>query len=182
MSAKEEKKPEQPPPEVDKPVAKSGGLPIKTIGIVGVVMLLEAAALFVLFKAMRPKATHAEVDPSQLVTVTGDKTIEIKVVDDKFQNLQTGKVWLWDLAIFIQTKERNRETVENKLKQRNAEVLEEISRIISRAQHTQLKEPDRQALNRQLSAMFEKIFGNDDKGEPLIERVMIPKARGFQIE
>jgi hypothetical protein len=119
------------------------------------------------------------VPKEELKTEDDKKTQEVLVVDEKFQNLQTGRVWIWDVSVFVQSRARNSPRVEELLEQRKAEISEEISRIISRAQHAQLKEPDRLTLNRQITAALTKIFDVDEKGEPLIERVLIPKCRGF---
>jgi hypothetical protein len=64
-------------------------------------------------------------------------------------------------------------------------VREGISQIFSRAQHAQLKEPERLTLNRQITTFLAKLIeeeaptaeaGEEDK---LIDRVLIPKCRGF---
>ena len=83
--------------------------------------------------------------------------------------------------IVVQVKQRNSEAVENTLAQRQAEIKEEVSRIFARAQLSQLKEPERQTLNRQLSSALTKIFGSDEKGESLIDRVLIPRCIGAQL-
>lgn len=177
MAAKKDEKP-APAPAAEAAPAKKG-LPIKMIGIVGVIMVFEAVVVFVAFSAMGPKQAAAKVDEHAIVADTSDTTVEIQIADEKFQNMQTGRVWLWDVSVFVQVKQKNQEKVEARLKQRNAEVKEELSRIISKAQHVQLKEPDRQTLLRQFGATLNKIFENDEHGDPLIERVLIPRCRGF---
>ncbi len=177
MSAKKDDKPQAAPAGDAAPAKK--GLPIKTIAIVAVVMVVEAIAVFMILSMMGPKKVEAHVDEHAIVADHSDSTVEIQIADEKFQNLQTGRVWLWDIAVFVQVKQKNQEKVEATLKQRNAEVKEEISRIISRAQHVQLKEPDRQTLLRQFTAALNKVFENDEHGAPVVERVLIPKCRGF---
>lgn len=177
MAAKKDEKPAAAPAPEGAPPKKK--LPIKMIAIIAVVMALEAVGAFMVFSMMGPKKAEAHVDEHALVADQSDTTVEIQIVDEKFQNMQTGRVWLWDAAVFVQVKQKNQEKVEARLKQRNAEVKEELSRIISRAQHVQLKEPDRQTLVRQFTAALNKIFESDEHGHPLIERVLIPKCRGF---
>jgi len=155
------------------------GLPMKMIAIVAVIMVVQLVVVVGVMKALGPKKSHAEVPKEELKTEDDKKTQEILVVEEKFQNLQTGRVWIWDVSVFVQARARNAARVEELLEQRKAEISEEISRIISRAQHAQLKEPDRLTLNRQITAALTKIFDVDEKGEPLIERVLIPKCRGF---
>lgn len=175
--AKDKAEKPAPPPAEAAPAKK--GLPIKTIGIVGVIMALEGAAIFAFFTMIGPKKTHAEVEHVEIKSDDGQQIQEVQIVDDKFQNLQQGKVWFWDTAVFVQVKKKNAEQIEKLLEQRNAEVKEGISQIISRAQPAQLREPDRQTLNRQFSGFLNKLFGNDAEGKPLVERVLIPRCRGI---
>lgn len=167
MSDKKDAKPAAPAAEAKKDGEgeKKGGGPIKLIGIVGVAMAIEAGALFMVFKSMKPKEAHADTKAVAVLNPEGEKLTEVKAVEDKFQNLQTGKVWFWDVAVYVQTKQKNAEIVKKRLEQRTAEISEEVSRIIARAQHAQLKEPDRQTLSRQVTAVIMKIFeGVEERG------------------
>lgn len=156
------------------------GLPIKTIGIVAGIMLLEAVAVvMVLGMFGGPKESKAEADPHALVEDDSNKTQETELVDEKFQNLTTGRVWVWDVAVYVQVKNKNAEHVKEVLEQRGAEIKEGVGQIISKAQHSHLKEPERQTINRQFAVFLEKVVGQDTEGKPLIERVLIPKCRGY---
>jgi hypothetical protein len=79
----------------------------------------------------------------------------------------------------VKVKKKNEAIVAEQLKRREAEIKEEVSRVFSRAQHSQLKEPGKETLNRQLTALVHKIFGTDAEGTPRVERVLIPRCRGF---
>jgi flagellar basal body-associated protein FliL len=158
---------------------KKGGLPIKTIAIVAVVMALEAGALVFLLGLGSPKASKAE-DGHELVHDDSNELEEVEIIaDETFQNMQTGQVWVWGISIYAQVKKKNVEFVDNVLGQRQAEVREGISQIVGRAQHTQLKEPDRQTLNRQVSALLEKVIKPDEDGKARIERLIISKCTGY---
>lgn len=168
--------------EAAKPEAEAApkkGLPVKTLGLVGVIMAIEAGAIIAVFSMMGPKTSHAEVAHAELKNDDSNTPQEVQVVEDKFQNLQQGKVWYWDVAAYVQVKKKNAEQVENILKQRNAEIKEGLSQIIGRAQPAQLKEPDRQTLNRQMLAYLTKVLGNDADGHPLVDRLLIPRCRGI---
>lgn len=179
----EKKKEAAPPAAPAEGTPKKGGLPIKTIAVVAVVMVVEAVAVFLVFSMMAPKPTQAHVDPATVHEDDSDQTAEIAIVSEsaesKFQNMQTGKVWLWELNIYVQVKNKHAEKVETILAARKAEIQEEISRIVARAQHPQLKEPDRATLNRLITASLNRVFGTDDNQKPLIERVLIPLCRGW---
>ena len=166
------------PAEPAPPPAKK--LPIKTLAIVAVLMAVEAGAVVFAMGLLGPRASHAETDAAELVEDDSEDTVEIEVASEKYQNLSTGRVWVWDLSVFMQVKNKNAETVQAVLEQRKAEIGEGLGQIVSRAQHAQLKEPERQTLIRQISAFLERIRGmTDADGKPLVERIMIPKCRGF---
>jgi hypothetical protein len=89
------------------------------------------------------------------------------------------RVWVWEAAIYARVKNKDAAAVQAILDRKGAEIKEGISQIIGRAQLAQLKEPDRQTLNRQFSTFLDKLLAGDSGADPLIERVLIPKCRGF---
>ncbi|MBX3357228.1 MAG: hypothetical protein KF745_02250 [Phycisphaeraceae bacterium] len=176
-----DKKSESKPQASTTEEAPKRGLPIKTIGIVAGLMIAEAAGVYFLLGATSPATSDAQVTHG-LHDDESEKTAEVLIVEDKFQNLQTGKVWLWDAAIYVQVKQKNVERVEKELERRNAEIKEQVSQIFSRAQHAQLKEPDRQTLNRQLNNYLQDLFSSKSDEHPVIERLIIARCRGFPAE
>lgn len=165
-------------------VAAKRGLPIKMIGVVGGIMVAEAVVVALFFSMIGPKKTHAAVEHDEHAVKTDDGTTvqEVMIVEDKFQNLQQGKVWFWDISVYVQVQKKNAEQVKKVLESRGNEVKEEIGRIIGRAQPAQLREPDGQTLNRQFTAYLSKVLGQDAEGKPLIEKVIVPKLRGIRGE
>ncbi len=181
MSDKKEKPPAAAPAEEKAPA--KGGLPIKLIGVIGAVMVAEAVAVALFFSMIGPKKAAAVDVPEHGIHEDDSQQVqEILIVEDKFQNLQQGKVWFWDIAVYVQVQKRNSEQVEKALESRGNEIKEEIGRIIGRAQPAQLREPDGQTINRQLTAYLNKVFGNDSADKPIIERVVVPKLRGIRGE
>ncbi|MBX3386103.1 MAG: hypothetical protein KF768_06005 [Phycisphaeraceae bacterium] len=157
---------------------KKGGLSIKTIGVIGAVMALEAGALYFVFGMSGAKKSSADVH--MLVHDDSEELDEIEIISDEiFQNMQTGKVWVWSISVYAQVKRKDVEYVETVLAQRRAEVREGLSQIVGRAQHAQLKEPDRQTLNRQFSALIERIVKPDEQGKPRVQRLLISKCTGY---
>ncbi|MCC6676952.1 MAG: hypothetical protein IT436_07400 [Phycisphaerales bacterium] len=154
--------------------------PIKVIGLVAVLMIAEAAGVFVIVSATAKKPAAAEAAHIDgLGEADHDASVEIPLLDEKFQNMQTGGVWIWDAEIILKVKEKNSEFVATQLENRAAEIKEGIAMIFRRAQHNQLKEPGLETINRQLTAYINKLIGSDAENQPRIERVMIPKCRGF---
>lgn len=154
-------------------------LPIKTIGIVAGLMVAEAGAVFTIFGAGGPKASHGETPEAVLHDDESEKTSEIELVNDKFQNMTTGQAWVWQISIYLQVKNKNAERVEAVLEQRRAEIREGISQIVGRARHTQLTEPEKQTLTRQVASYLEKLDGMTDDNKSIIERVIFADCRGF---
>lgn len=161
------------------PAAKKRKLPLKTVGAVAGVMILEAAVLVGVLGITGPSKGEASEAEHSLVDDEAEQTLEVLIAEEKFQNLQTGRVWIWDTSVYVQVKAKNAEHIEHTLERRNAEIKEGLSQIVSRAQHAQLKEPDRQTLNRQITVFLEGVFATDSDGKSQIERVLIPKCRGF---
>lgn len=185
-----DKKPDAAPKKDEAAAAAAGAdaapagkkLPIKTIGIVAVLMIAEAAGVFFILGASKPKSSGAATEPAHLVDNEADKTQEIELLTDKFQNLTSGHPWMWDISIFLQVKNKNSEAVQGVLEQRQAEIKEGMSQLVGRARHSQLTEPERQTLTRQVTSYLEKLEGLTVDGKPLIERVIIAKCRGFQAD
>jgi flagellar basal body-associated protein FliL len=176
-----QEKPAEGSPAADAP--KKKGLPLKTIIIIAALMLVEGVGVFFVFGALGgPKSSKAETNTKELAHDDSDETSEIRLLekeDEKFQCHSSGQVWVWTVSVYIQVKNKNSEHVEHVLETRKAEIKEGLSQIIGRAQIAQLKEPERQSLNRQITALLEKIMGQDTEGKPLIERILIPTCSGY---
>jgi hypothetical protein len=156
--------------------------PFKMIGIVAGIMLLEAAGVYVLVGMTGPRAQTAVAEIKGHDQAEQAQAVEIELVDDKFQNMQTGRVWIWDTQIVLKVKKKNQQIVELALAQRASEIKEGVAQIMRRAQHSHLREPELTTLNRQLTAYLDKTFGPDADGNSRVERVLIPKCKGFQME
>ena len=65
------------------------------------------------------------------------------------------------------------------LENKAAEIKEGVAMIFRRAQHSQLKEPGLETINRQISAYVNQAIGKDAEGHERVVRVVIPKCRGF---
>lgn len=165
-------------PKSDAPAKK--GPPIKAIGAVAAIMAVEAGAVFMIAKMTGPKAAEASETHIEGADQTDhEATVELPLIEEKFQNMQTGRVWIWDSEIVLKVRKKNEEFVQGVLDNRAAEIKEGVSMIFRRAQHSQLKEPGLETINRQLAAYLSQIIGKDADGKERLERVVIPKCRGF---
>lgn len=162
--------------EEDSP-KKGGGL--KVMVIVAVLMLAEAGGLFVLIKGM---GGPSAADASQLEGLEGtgeEAPVEIMLVEDRFQNMQTGRVWEWRTQIYLRIRQKNISEINRVMERDAASIKEGISMIFSRAQDRHLREPGRETLIRQLTTYLNEVFGLDADGLPRIDRVIIPELKGF---
>lgn len=154
-----------------------GGLNPMVIGIVAALMIVEGAAVAGFFMmAGGPKEAEAaleEGDPN------ADLSVELELVKEQFQNMQTNRVWLWDTEIYMKVLAANEESVAGQLERRSAEIKSGIAEIVRRSSHSQLREPGLETLTRQVSAYVHTIFGDDAEGEPRVERIIIAKCKGF---
>jgi flagellar basal body-associated protein FliL len=180
MADKKDAKSAEKPAEAEAP--KKKGLPIKTIGIVAGVMIVEAIAVVTVFKVISPKTSHA-AEHAEIQNNDGDTPKELKVVDDRFQNMRNTESWMWQISVAVKVKKRHADKVESILKSREAEVKDGIRKIVGTADHNQLKEPKSETLTRQISAFLNTIVPVDEKtSEPLIESVLIPRCFGVAAE
>jgi flagellar basal body-associated protein FliL len=161
--------------------AKKG--PGKTVGIVAALMIAEAAGVYFIMQATGPKQAEAtDVAIEGADVHVEESSVELPLMDDKFQNLQTGRVWVWDAEIVLKVKSKNESFVSEQLQSRGAEIKEAVSMIFRKAQHSHLKEPGLETLNRQLTAYVSEMLGKDSDGNERFERVVIPKCKGFPAE
>jgi flagellar basal body-associated protein FliL len=183
MAESDKKKDEKAPVAPAAEGSAKKGPPIKLIGIVAGLMLAEAAGVYIFVGMTGGHAQTAEAKVEGAEEKAAQETTEIELVDDKFQNMQTGHVWVWDVAIALKAKQRNAKYINEQLEKRSAEISEGISQIIRRAQHSQLIEPELTTLNRQIAAYLDTIIKPDDSsGTSRIDRVLIPKCKGLQID
>lgn len=181
---KEDAKPAAPaetaPAEGAAPAKKKS--PIATIGLVAGIMVAEAAVLYVLLGKTSAQPATAEAHVAGHDEAEKKETVEIELLDEKFQNMQTGKTWMWDVQIVLKVKQKNEELITPELEKRASEIKEGLAQVFRRAQHSHLVEPELITVNRQVHAFMDRLLGLDPEGHSRIERVLIPRCRGIQIE
>ena len=150
------------------------GNPMILVGVVGVLMLLEAVGVYALVTMMGPKSSEAatELDPT---IAESERLMEVLLVEDRFINMQTGRVWQWAATVHLKVRNKNLEQVQSEMERRQAEGSEGIAEIISAAQERHLREPNKETVRRQFTAFVNGIFGEDAEGDPLIEQIVISR-------
>ena len=184
MSDKPEKK--APAPEAAKEAVeaapKKGGLNVKLIGIVAGIMIAEGAVVYFVAGATGPKPVAADVQKKDGHDEDHEASVEIPLLEDRFQNMQSGRAYIWDASIVLKVRKKDEEFVTNTLKQRAAEVKEGVALIFRRAPHNQLLEPGLETVNRQIMAYLNEVIEHDSDEKPRVMRIIIPKCKGFPAE
>lgn len=154
--------------------------PIKLVAIVGAIMVIEAVGVFMVVGATgkKPADAHAE-EIKGAEHADAEQSVEIPLVDDKFQSMQGSQIWIWDVNVVLKAKKKNEEMISKALDAQAAEIHEAVAMIFRRAQLLQLREPGLETINRQVSAYMSKLLGKDPEGKDRFERVVIPKCKGF---
>lgn len=153
--------------------------PVLTLAIVAAVMVLEAvgAVGFIMFSGGgAAEASANSIEGAE--EAEAEQTLEITLVEGRFQNLSMTQAWTWQIDVVLQVKKKNEAAVTADLERRKAEITEGVALIIRRSAHAHLTEPGLETLHRQVSAYVEQTFGFDPDGDPLVERVIIPKCQG----
>ncbi len=166
--------PQQQPSE---PAAAQGGRSFKLIAVILGIMLAEAGAVIGFLSLTGPSRSDA-AEPADLAVDASEQTQEIRVVSERFQNLQSGRVWQWEIELWLKVKAKNAEQVQKRLEAHQAEIQQAINNIISRSQHAHLKEPGHETLTRQLTRTMEQFMTPEGEQAPLFEKVLLPKVRG----
>jgi flagellar basal body-associated protein FliL len=174
--------------EEKKPSSGGGGgaaILKSTPTLLGVVMLIEALVLFAGFKLFNsaPASAHAadvgdgeggSTTHGAAVKSEKKKVIELNVLEFKAPNKQTGRLFLYDVNIYVTVKTEFKERVEAAFKDRDATIRDRVRTIISQSDPEKLgggTEPGLETLRRQVKHQLDEIIG-----EGMIEEVLIPRC------
>lgn len=145
--------------------------------IIGVAMVVEAGAVFMLAKMMSP-APAAAGDVALEGAEAVEQPVEIQVLDSAFQNAATGRRWRWEIEVVAVVMPANKDKVDELLKARAASIKEGVGRIVGESRHGHLEDPTRSTIKRQLHSFLNEIFGVDGEDKPRIDAVLVPKLTG----
>lgn len=163
-----------PQPEQQQP-KKSGKL---LLIVVAAIMLVEGVAVVVIMK-LTSGGRGAQAEIVGRDEADAEAFSEVQLLAGRFQNMTTGRVWDWEVELHLKVRNKNMERVQRSLDQRSAEIRAGIATIVRRAPHTQLKEPERRSITRQVHAMMDEVLGTDPLGESYIGEVLVPVCDGY---
>jgi flagellar basal body-associated protein FliL len=185
---------------------KGGGIGAmlgKTPVMLGGVMLLEAVVLFAGFKFLMGGPKHAEAvgvataeaghgadagggDGEGGHGADGGKKVdrkaqvEIPICEFRAPNKQSGRTFIYDVAIFALTKGENADKVKETIKGREALIKDRVRTIIAQSDPEKLEggsEPNLDTLRRQVKVQLDDVIG-----EGIIEEVLVPRCIPFRTD
>jgi flagellar basal body-associated protein FliL len=174
-------------PEEKKSGSGAGAAILKsTPALLGVVMVVEALVLFAGFKMFNGAPQSAGADEVENaegangslkgipVKSEKKKLTELNVLEFKAPNKQTGRLFLYDVSVFVTVKAEFKERVEAAIKEREATIRDRVRTIISQSDPEKLgggTEPGLETLRRQMKHQLDEIVGDG-----MIEEVLIPRC------
>jgi flagellar basal body-associated protein FliL len=154
-------------------------LPFKMVIVMASIMLLEGAGVFLFLYLTGGQPDGAMAGVEGVEQADREASVEILLVQDRYQNMSTNRLWRWDAIVYIKVRKKNEKYVTDVMNARAAEIQAGIAQIFRRAQHSHLKEPELKTLNRQLTAFVNQIFGDDPDGLPRVDAVLITSLNGL---
>jgi len=170
--------------------------------MMGGVMLIEAVVLFAGFKFLGAGAPPADAAATAHLDDGGDhgdsdhgdghggdgksapvdkkKTVEINVLDFKAPNKLSGRTFLYDVSIYLVTKNEHAESVRQTIKDREALIKDRVRTIIAQSDPEKLgggSEPGLETLRRQVKYQLDEIIG-----EEMISEVLVPRCIPFRTD
>ncbi|MGA2583230.1 MAG: hypothetical protein ABSG31_08135 [Tepidisphaeraceae bacterium] len=191
MAEKAEKKSEAAPATDKKEAAKGGGFMTKLPVLLGGVMMLEAVVLFAGFKFIGAGAKNANAadltlnlksDGSDSTdSSTGkDQTVEIQLLDSRFENKMSGRTFLYDVNIWLSVKSDAADRVKKSIADNDALIKDRVRTIIAQSDPDKLgggAEPGLETLRRQVKFQLDEIVGDN-----MIDEVLVPRCIPFRTD
>ncbi|MEC9373594.1 MAG: hypothetical protein VYC34_07110 [Planctomycetota bacterium] len=157
----------------------AGKLPLKTMLVILGLLVAEGVAVVGVLSVWGQPSEVQGKELADTQAAAGEQMVEVLIVNDKFPNHHTGRVWLWEAEIQIKVQEKNLDYVSRTVEDRNAEIKSAIAKLFRTAHHNHLKEPNLETITRQLETLLREIFGRDADGQERVVAVLIPKCVGF---
>jgi flagellar basal body-associated protein FliL len=167
--------PATPPAEEKAAPQKKGSL--KMIIVAVLVVLLEVGTVFVTVKmSAGPKPVMAD-HPAATATTAAEKDVEVKLVEAKLYNSQSGRLWCYDIQVVAKVAEKKKEKITAVLTEKEAEIRDHVRAIVASSDPKSLTEPGLETLRRQIAYQLDQ-----DIGKELIKEVLIPKLAPMRVE
>ena len=151
--------------------------PLKAIILVVAILVIEAGAIIgVMTLGGGPEKVQAE--SGELDTEADlNKFVEVFLLQEKFQNMRTGRAFLYDTTINIVVKKKNQEDVAKLIEENTARIEADISNVFRKAEPAYLGEAALTTIRRQVKAALNTRIGLDDEDNLRIEEVIMRTKR-----
>ena len=157
---------------------KGGGSKKTAIIVLG--MLLAEAGLIVGVMTFLGAPSQVQAIDVQGEIDPGEAPVEVPVLHEKFTNMSTGRVWVWDIEVLVVTQKRYEERVKESLLTNDATVRTGVGEIVAAANHQSFNEPGRPTLTRQIREYLRQLIGRDmASGDEIVVDVLLPACTGF---
>ncbi len=157
--------------------------PLKTLLMLGGVLLLEVVTVFVAFTlAGGPEPASAGHAGANMLVDDGNAEVEELVIEERFANSRRGDVYLYDSEIYVVVRKRHQNKIQADLKAMSAQIHSDILTIFRRADPTFMHEDELQTLSRQIKAALDNRIGSDADGAPIVRRVLITRCTEYRID
>jgi len=173
-----------------KPETEKSKVPMKAVGIVVAVLMLQWGSLVGLYFFMgAPAPVAAEATSGSEGGEHGeaagdvplDLPVEVMVSAEKFPNTRTGRTYVYDAELYVVAQRKYQQRLEPQVKNMSAQISEDIREIVSRADRATLNEPTLATIKRQIKNRLDERFGRDEQGNSIIEQIVIKKFTEFLI-
>jgi hypothetical protein len=156
---------------------------LKTMFIIAAVLGIEGGTIAVtMFVSGGPAQVSGQGIGSELEAEM-NKTVEVKVIADKFPNQMSGRPYLYDTEIWVTTARKNEQHVKDVLEDNNAAISVDIGAIIRRSEPAAFMEPTYATLGRQIKAVLEGRLDSQVSGDqPIVEQVLIRKCIPYRAD
>jgi flagellar basal body-associated protein FliL len=168
------------------------GVAKSTPVLLGAVMLVEAGILFAGFKFLGggpspvegaelvadPHAAHGGSESPD--RPNPKRRVELAVLDFKAPNKLTGRTFLYDVSIYLVTRNEHKEKVRQTISEREATIKDRIRTIIAQSDPDKLgggSEPGLETLRRQVKYQLDEILG-----EGMIDEILIPRCIPYRAD
>ena len=158
------------------------GLPVKTIAMVGVMLVAEAGLIL---GAMKMLGGPSEVQGVPLDGAGEDgeaavATVEIPLLHERLANSSRGTTMVYDTEILLVVPAEHQVFVEQQLEEKRGQIRTGVSHIWRAARPSYFEDPGYETLSQQVRELLLGLIDGSPKEGTYIERVLIPKCMGFR--
>lgn len=160
------------------PAKKGGGL--KAAILLVAVLVLEGGTIgmTMMFAGGPRDVKGVTLDADKMADQK--KLVEIQVVKDKFENIKTGRQYLYDTEVYCTVRKADEQKATDAIKDQKAQISMAIGNIIREADPSFFQEATLATLTRQIKAELDKDLGKDADGKPVVQEVLITRCIPFR--